>query len=136
MGTETKVFDKVVVTTVNVNIYGGLEYYGSGVKIYPFKGNFDNFENFKKFIYKDRDIFTSWDISEEESDLKFKTMYEKFIEGESSSVYFELFEETGLSGKEITIFAIPNEPIADGSYINVANIKLFNMEGKENGEYE
>lgn len=35
MGTETK----VVVTTVNVNIYGGLEYYGSGVKIYPFKGN-------------------------------------------------------------------------------------------------
>lgn len=124
MGTETKIFDKVVVTTINVASDGSLCNYGSGVVIYPSKGNFDTFENFKKFIYKNSDIFNHWSYSENERESWLDTMYNTFLKGKPSYELFILKEDSDLKAIDITIFAIPNEPIEEGSYIDVANIEL------------
>lgn len=124
MGTETKIFDKVIVTTVNIAYDGRLSNYGSGVTLYPFVGNFDNFENFKKFIYNNNDIFNHWTYSENDRDFWFKKMYDTFLKGTPSYGYFILKEDSGLCGIDMTICGITNEPIAEGSYISVADIEL------------
>lgn len=118
---SVSLLQNVLVVKEESAIGGGLV--GSFVRVYAFKGTFDTFENFKKFIYRDSDIMTCWTISDnKERDSELMDLYNEIILKDKANKEFPLYWESGLTDINMSFHIISD--IKDGSYIELDTINF------------
>lgn len=113
----------VLVVKEESAIGGGLRHVGSFVRVYAFRGTFDTFDNFKKFIYSDSKISTCWSISNgEERDSELMDLYNEIISKDKANKEFPLYWESGLTDINMSFHIIGD--IKDGSYIELDTVNF------------